>query len=124
MKKHELSRNQTKALAALLSHPSVATAAQACGLSERTLFNYLADQDFKAELRRRQDKILTATAAALVGLSSQAVETLLEVMNDSEATPATKRKAAQAWLNQGRQAVMLTDLADRVAALEEKLEVR
>lgn len=124
MKKPELSRNQTKALAALLSHPSVATAAQACGLSERTLFNYLADQDFKAELRRRQGKILAATTAALVGLSSQAVETLLEVMNDPGATPATRRKAAQSWLYQARQAVTLTDLADRVEALEEKLEAR
>ncbi len=122
MQKPALSRNQAKGLAALLTHPSVATAAQASGLSVRTLYNYLADQDFKAELSRRQGEILAMTATSLVGLTGQAVETLREIMNDSEATPATRRKAAQAVLSQARQAVLATGLADRVAALEQKLE--
>ena len=122
MQKQELSRNQIKAVSALLAHPSVATAAKACGLTERTLYNYLADPAFKAELRRRQDEVIAATTAALVGLSGNAVAVLQDVLSDPEATHAVKVRAALGWLKHTREAVELDALAERVAALEEKVK--
>ena len=120
MAKSELNTNQRKALAALLATTSVTAAAASCGLAERTLYYYLANETFKAALRARQDAILGSVTASLVGLSGEAVQVLREVLSDPLATHAVKVRAALGWLKHTRDAVILDDLADRVAALEEK----
>ena len=96
-------------------------AAKRCGLTERTLYNYLADEAFRTELHRRQDQVIAATTAALVGLSGAAVATLQEVLTDPDASQATKVRAALGWLKHTRDVVELDALTERVAALEEKL---
>jgi hypothetical protein len=120
-KNGELNTNQKKALAALLAEPTVKAAAEACGLTDRTLYNYLADPDFKAELRARQDAILASVTSALVGLSGSAVQTLRDLLESETATDAVKCRAALGWLRTVRDVVELADLADRVAILEEKI---
>ena len=117
-----LSTNQRKALKALLSEPTVRDAAQAAGLGERTVHRYLADATFKAELRRRQDQVIAATTAALVGLSGEAVKTLRDILESRRASNAVKARVALGWLKHTREAVELDDLAQRVAVLEGKLE--
>jgi len=116
--KADLSTNQQKALTALLAEATVAAAADRCGLNERTLYRYLADPAFKAELRQRQDAILASVTASLVGLSGSAVQTLKELLESKAATDAVKCRAALGWLRNVREAVELADLADRVARLE------
>jgi len=121
MAKSELNANQKKALAALLATTSVTAAAERCGLAERTLFGYLANETFKAELRSRQDAILSSVTSALVGLSGEAVATLRDLLESKTATDAVKCRAALGWLRNVRDAVELRDLADRVAALEAQI---
>jgi len=121
MQDSELNPNQKRALAALLTQPSVAAAAKACGLAERTLYHYLAQPTFKAELRQRQDKVLAATTAALVGLSGEAVTALSEVLSNPTATDAVKVRAALGWLRHARESVELSALAERVTVLETKI---
>ena len=58
-----LSTNKRKAIIALLANPTIGKAAAACGLGERTLNRYLADDDFRAELRARQDEAAATMAA-------------------------------------------------------------
>ena len=118
MTKSDLSTNQQKALTALLAEPTVAAAADRCGLNARTLYRYLADTPFKAELRQRQDAILASVTSALVGLSGEAVQALRDVLTDKKATHAVKVRAALGWLQHMRDAIELADLADRVARLE------
>jgi len=121
MAKSELNANQKKALAALLATTSVTAAAERCGLAERTLFYYLGDETFKSELRARQDSIVGAVTASLVGLSGEAVRVLRDLLESKTATDAVRCRAALGWLRHTRDAVELRDLADRVAVLEDKL---
>ena len=114
-----LSTNQRKALKALLECSTIRAAADGCGLSEATLYRYLRDPPFKAELRERQDAVVTAVTAALVGLAGDAVETLRGVLRDAEASDGVRVRAALGWLAQMRQSVELVELAERVSALEE-----
>jgi hypothetical protein len=72
----DLNRNQKRALEALLREPTVKDAASACDLTQRTLYRYLSDDDFRDELHRRQDAIVGATTAALVELGGEAVKAL------------------------------------------------
>lgn len=120
----KLSANQKRAMRALLTTSSIGKAAKQCGLGERTLQRYLANEHFRRELRARQDETVAATVAALSGLSGKATETLDGVMGSNEATAATKVRAAQVILQERRKASELDDLAGRVTVLEEQLEVK
>lgn len=116
-----LSANQKKALTALLSHPTVAKAAESCGLGTRTLTRYLADETFKAELWKRQDAIVSSVTAALVGLAGDAVAALRDILESKNASDSVKVRAALGWLAQMRQSVELADLVDRIGRLEKVL---
>ena len=96
-------------------------AAKRAGLGERTIYRYLADPDFRAELHRRQDEVLTATTAALAGGMGTAVQALAGVLDDPECPQAVKVRAALGWLREGRAMVETDNLVDRVAALEKVL---
>lgn len=119
-----LSTNQRKALKALLECSTIRAAAEDCGLGEATLYRYLRDPLFKAELRARQDGIVSSVTAALVGLAGDAVEALKSILASKDASDAVKVRAALGWLAQMRQSVELADLAERVTALEQTLEVK
>ncbi len=71
-----LTRGQRRALQALLAHSTVAEAAKAAGLCERTLFRYLAEPTFRDALQQEQDRLLSATRRRLATLTASAVEEL------------------------------------------------
>jgi hypothetical protein len=119
-----LTTNQRKALRALLSHRTVKSAADACGLAERTMYHYLSQDHFRRALRDEQDRLTSATVAALTGGAGRALDTLARVMDDPDATAAARVRAAVSWLRAWRDALELDDLAQRVAALESLLGVR
>ena len=120
----KLSRNKRRALEAILSSPSIASAAQACGLTRQTLHTYLKNPAFKAELRKRQDAILTATVASLVGLSGESLSTLQEIRSDPDAKDADRVRASLGWLQQLTRTLELLDLSERVEALEEVFDAK
>jgi len=113
-----LNPNEKKAIKALLATPSVAAAARRCGLSERTIWRYLNDAEFKAALDDRQDRETRALTAALAGLSSDAMQALHELVTDPTTPPSVRARVALGWLRERRDAIELDALAQRVAALE------
>lgn len=49
-----LSRNQEKAIVALMAHPSIAEAAKSAGVSESSIWRWLQDEPFQARIRKRK----------------------------------------------------------------------
>jgi len=121
MQTNDLNANQKRALTALLSCPSLRKAAVACKLSERTLYNYLQEPTFKAELRARQDAALLSVTASLAGLSGKSVELLEDVIGDPNASDNVRVRAALGWLKHCSQVIELEALADRVSQLEQQI---
>ena len=76
----DLSTNQRKALGALLAHGTVRGAAAACGLGERTLYRYLNDPAFTAELQKRHDGILAGVVARLSTLAGEGMAQLEQAL--------------------------------------------
>jgi len=107
---------------ALLNNPTVRAAALAVGLHERTLGRYLADEWFRAELRRRQGQALAAATAALSGLAGKALGVLDGVMDSKDATDAAKLRAAGLVLSERWRAAELNELSERIRELEEALD--
>jgi len=100
---------------------SVKDAASEAELSERTVYRYLSEREFRAALRRRQDEVLSSVTAALVGAAEEAVETLRAVMLDESESGSVRVRAARELLRAMRRSVELEALADRVRLLEESV---
>lgn len=95
-----LSRNQKRALNALLNHATVLDAAESVGLSAKTFYIYLKDEEFAAEMEARFEAETLALKAAFNAKVSVALDTLLEIMQDPDVKPYNRILAAKAWLNQ------------------------
>lgn len=113
-----LSANQKKAIVAMLQSASIREAARTCGLGEATLYRYLNNDTFRAELHARQDAAMSAAAASLAGMMGEALETLRATLADDEASISAKVRAAQIIINE-RGLIELAALARDVRALEE-----
>jgi hypothetical protein len=112
-----LSRKREQALAALLSHPTIATAASAAGVNEKTLRGWLKEPGFKAAYAEARAEILERTVARLLRASESAVRTL-EAALDAERT-ADSIRAARIILELAVKGTAELDLEARLAALEQ-----
>lgn len=115
----ELSTNQRKVLEALLSEPTVKEAAEVAGLTPRTVYRYLNDPAFKAELRKRQSEILAQTVAAMVGGRGTALETLHRAQTSETSSWSERIRAANYWLSHTQDAIELDVLTERLERLEQ-----
>jgi hypothetical protein len=118
-----ISRTQERAIAALLTCPSVPEAAQKAKVAERSLYRWLNRDDFQAAYRKERRKVVNHAVTTIQAGMSEAVQTLRNVMEDSESPASSKVSAARAILDFGLKSAELEDLAERVEALEKQAEV-
>lgn len=117
-----MKNNDEKILSALIATKTIGAAAVAAGVSERTIYSRLADDDFRAEYEARQRCTLDHACKALQGALTDAVCVLTSIMEDASASPGSRITAARSVLDYGYKFTELTDLAARVAALEAAAE--
>lgn len=111
-------KNDERILAALLAERSIPAAAEAAGVSERTVYSRLADDAFRSEYERRRRATLDNACRTLQSALTDAVDVLTSIMQDAENSPQSRITAARSVLEYGVKLTELTDLAARVAALE------
>ena len=106
-------------LLALACGASVEQAARQCGLSERTVYRRLAESDFRQQLQRVRADFVQRTAGTMTAAATEAVRTLLELVKAPTAA-AVRLGAAKAVLELGMKVREVSDLEERLAALEER----
>ena len=116
------SPRQRRFLAALVSCASVRDAAAAAKISETTAWRYLQDPALKRALAERQTAVLGHASRRLAREMGAAMDVLVEIMRDEEASDSSRVSAARAVLDSGLRLAELVTLAERVAALEESME--
>jgi hypothetical protein len=117
-----LSRKQQKALSALVAQPTLALAAAQVGVTPRTLYRWLAENEaFRTEYWRLQREIVNNATYQLVKASNNAVNCLISVMNDAEAPPAARVAAAKLVLEMAFRSIEMDELEVRIAKLEEQI---
>jgi transposase-like protein len=109
---------QERAIVALLSNSTMKRAAKSVGVDDRTLFRWLQDKDFHAAYRAARRETVTQAIARLQQASSEAVNTLREIVKDKKQPAPARVSAAKAILEFSMKAVELEDMADRVAQIE------
>jgi transposase len=111
-------RKREQAIAALLTAASIKDAAQAVGISERTLRRWLDDDaGFAADYHAARRRAIEVAIANLQQAAGEAAATLRR--NLAAAAPAVQVRAAIAILQEAAKGTELLDLLNRVAALEQ-----
>ena len=90
----KLSRKQEIAVAALLSCPTVAEAAGSVGIGSTTLRRWMRQDEFRRAADRARRDVLGEVSRRLVAAAGDALSCLLDIMNDGEASAASRVSAA------------------------------
>ena len=118
-----LNVNQKKALKEMLA-PGSRTAdevAAAAGLSVSTVYNYLANDEFRAALDQRLDHSISSATVRLTQLSEKAINALEEILDNKDASDTNKRLAAVAALDAMLRVQDLRNLMGRMARIEKEI---
>lgn len=118
----ELNRRQENFLNAILEVGNVTEASKLANISRNTAYNYLKNVTFRRIYRERRNEMLKETTTRLQNASIQAVEVLIEIMNDTSISPYARQQSAQTVLSMAYKAVETTDIVEQVEELEARFE--
>lgn len=117
-----LTTPQRRAIAALLTERNVQAAARVAHVGERTLYRWVTEYaPFQAELKAAEGRAIDAAIRRLAELTGEAVDTLREVMGNTEASPGARVQAANVALSRLLELKELADLEGRITAIEKSL---
>ncbi|MGA2157030.1 MAG: hypothetical protein ABSH37_21675 [Bryobacteraceae bacterium] len=111
-------RKMEEAIAALLTQRNIEEAANAIGVSTKTLLRWTKDPKFDAAFRKARRTAYGQATARLHQASGAAVSAVLKIMVDSSAPPSTRLRAADIVLEHTAKAIEIEDIDARVTALE------
>jgi hypothetical protein len=114
-----INSRKNKALAALISEPTIKGAAAASGIGERTIHKYLNDAEFKKALTDAESELLANANRILIRGQELALGILKDVMLNS--TDNNRRLAAVSWLELTLRLRELVSIEERIKKLEERL---
>lgn len=89
-------RKDDLVLAALLANPTIKAASAACGVSEKQIRVRLGQPAFKKKYDTARRELLEQTTAYVQGALTEAIDKLLSIMRDPDASPQTQVNAASA----------------------------
>lgn len=108
-----------KAAAAVISEPTLAGAAKKAGISTRTLERFMAEDGFRALLRRARGQLLAAAVNRLLALLPDAGRALKRALARKD---GASLKAALGVFDRALKGVEVLDLAGDVESLRAELE--
>lgn len=114
-----LSTRQTEAIPFLVGAPTYAEGCKRAGITRTTFYKWLKDSEFKAELTKRRDAIVTDALDILkahIGKAVHALVALLETENES-----LRRQTSNDIINYVLKVKEMTDIEERLEALEKAL---
>jgi len=116
----KLTRNQRKAIQALLEFTTIEEVAEAIGVNPRTVYRWLDDASFRNALSRAEGEMIDRVTRRLLVLGDKAIEAIEDILDNPDQRGAgNKRLASQAILGQLLKLWELRNIEQRVTALEE-----
>jgi len=117
-----LTPKQSKAIAALMQARTVSDAANAARVSERTLLRWLALPEFQTALRQAGQDAIDQAVRRLTDLTGKAIDTLSAEMQNDDAPPSAKIRAADVVLSRLMNLRDLNEIERRISELERKIQ--
>ncbi|WP_300347065.1 hypothetical protein [uncultured Oscillibacter sp.] len=109
-----MTERQKRVLAALLTSPSKAAAAEAAGVTVRTVQNYLSDPAFREEYQSALEDVVMDAAKQAKQSLSPALSTLREITEDRGEDAQARIGAARAILTSGLKLIETADILTRL----------
>ncbi len=113
---------QDALVSALAMGANVEHAARRAGLSERTVYRYLADPAFRQQVTQKRAELLQRIFGMLAGAGLGSVKTLVDLQQDAAVPAGVRRGAARDVLALGLRYGDCTDFEQRLAAIEEQVQ--
>lgn len=113
-----MTERQKRVLAALLTSPSKAAAAEAAGVTVRTVQNYLSDPAFREEYQSALEDVVMDAAKQAKQALSPAISALREIVEDRGEDAQARIGAARAVLSGGLKLIETADILTRLKELE------
>jgi predicted negative regulator of RcsB-dependent stress response len=111
-------RQREQLILALLQQSGLERAASSIGISTVTAWRVSKTVEFQDEYRRARRAAFSQAIARMQQASGAAVTTLIKVMADTNAPPASRVRAADCLLERATKAIEIEDVDARVAQLE------
>ena len=118
----KLSRNQQRAIVALLASPSIEAAAATVGIGQRSLYRWLKLDQFQQAYRAARKEIVSQAVGKIQNAMTLAVDTLVRIMSDPDGPPSCRVAAAKCVLDLGLIVGQLEEVETRLAAIEKRIE--
>ncbi|HUZ47311.1 MAG TPA: hypothetical protein VMW54_11805 [Terriglobia bacterium] len=119
MSQHGKVRSRERAITALLTSPTIESAAREAGISKRTLLRWLQQPDFREQYTRAKADVLRSATGILTRNAGRAAQVLREVFEDEPTAHQGGRvTAAIATLRLSLDAFELENLEERLRKLE------
>lgn len=112
------SRKKDQAIVALLTEPTITTAAEKAGITPRTLYKWLQTSEFKSAYMQAKREAVSVAITRLQQAAMEAVDTLRMVMNDVNSPASVRVSAARTILEMSIKAMEMEDLEVRIEELE------
>ena len=113
--------SKSKAIIALISSPTIKGAAIACGVSEKTMHAWLNDNVFFQAYREAQARVMEATMSQTINATTQAIQTLVDIMTNESAGAGARVTAAKAILDVASKTYETETVIKRLDLLEDRL---
>ena len=120
--KPALTVRQQKFIPILVSCPTFSEACKKGKLNRTTLYEWLKDRTFKAEVNRQREELTQETFGLLSHNFSRAIETLAGLLDDTD--KRLRRYAAKDMIDYFLKYRELDDHTRRIEAIEECLKAR
>lgn len=117
---NELNERQKRMLAFLLTCKTIKEASKKAGVRLATVFKWMRDPEFKAELERLREEIIGDVVNRLKIHCMQATEVLVDLLGSQSET--VRRGAANDIISHTQSFMTLRDIEGRVEALEQSIK--
>jgi hypothetical protein len=114
-----LTARQEQAIIALINEASVAKAAAATGIPERTIYNWLEEPKFNRAHRDARRQSFSHAISLCAYYAPMAAQALAKILADPHAPHSSRVSAATNLLKTGREGIELDDLVQRIESLEQ-----
>lgn len=126
MKENQLKLNakQEKAIMALLTEPTIGQAAEKAGIGETTLYRWMKEEEFDQAYKEARNHAFSQTISRIQQSTSNAVNTLNEIMENKESPASSRVTAAKTVLEMAIKAHEIENVVSRLDEMEKALELQ
>ena len=119
--RHQMSQHQQRFVQALLACGNISKAAEAVGITRRTAYRYMNDENVRQMLLELQQETLRAVCQRALDEMMHALSVLVDIANDITAPHSARVSAARTIIDAATKLYDVANLTERVRALEQKV---